>query len=788
MRPASPKFLPLLKERNIMTSRIVTWGLGLLLMCVGLALMVGGAWLILLGGSPYYLVAGSGCLVSGALICRKRRLGVSVYGGTVVGTIAWALWEVGPNFWLLLPRIGGPLVLMLFMFTPWVQRALAPASVRAVDKRLAALAAGLLLIVGGAALTWHNREASVPNSPIGRAAPVTDWADYAGNKGGTRFSAASQITPSNVSRLKVAWTYHTGDLPRGGLSPQMFEGTPLQIGDRLYLCTPHNIVIALDADKGTELWRFDPKVNPEGSYTRACRGLAFHQSSSPAAADCPRRLLVATIDGRMIAVSAATGRPCRNFGQGGEISLRTGMGEVKPGWQFNTSPPAIVGDAAIIGGFVLDNMGTDEPSGVVRAFNALDGALMWNWDAGRKRVNAALKPGESYTRSSPNAWSLFSADEKLGLVYVPTGNPSPDHFGGRRNAEMERYGSAVVALDVTTGAVRWAFQTVHHDLWDYDVASQPVLANVPVGGRLVPGLIQATKQGEIFLLDRRNGRPLAPTEEIAVPRGNVPGERYAPTQPVSHWLPSLTPPPLQEADMWGATPLDQLWCRIAFRQLRYLGRFTPPSLEKSLIFPGNNGITNWGSVAVDPDRQVLVVPTSYMPLTLKLIPRKDAPATDHIVLDGRAAISPMSGTPYAVRTERPFVSPLGMPCNAPPWGRLTAFDLKTRQILWQRPLGTTADHAPLGIPVPGVFNQGGAITTRSGLIFIGATMDNYLRAFDLESGKELWKGRLSAGGQALPMTFVSPRTGKQYVVIAAGGHAFMHTKMGDEVVAYSLGD
>jgi quinoprotein glucose dehydrogenase/quinate dehydrogenase (quinone) len=771
-----------------MMARIVTWGLGIFLICVGLALIVGGAWLVLLGGSPYYLVAGLGCMLSGALICRKRRVGVLVYGGIVAGTIAWALWEVGPDFWLLLPRIGGPLAVMLLMLTPWVQGALAPTGMRAVGKRPAVLAVVLLLVVGGLALTLDKREASVTAGQTGRAEPVTDWADYAANQAGTRFSAASQITPSNVSGLKVAWTYRTGDLPQGQPSPQMFEATPLQIGDTLYLCTPHDIVIALDADKGTERWRFDPKVDSEGVYTVACRGLAFHQSSAPAAADCPQRLLVATIDGRMIAVSAATGRRCRKFGQNGEISLRADMGAIKGGWQFNTSPPAVVGDAAIIGGFVLDNMGTDEPSGVVRAFNALDGALMWNWDAGRKVANAALKPGETYTRSSPNAWSLFSADEKLGLVYVPTGNPSPDHFGGRRNPEMERYGSSVVALDVTTGAVSWAFQTVHHDLWDYDVASQPMLADVPVGGHLVPGLIQATKQGEIFLLDRRDGRPLAPIEEIVVPRGNVPGERYAPTQPVSHWLPSLNPPPLREADMWGATPLDQLWCRIAFRRLRYLGRFTPPSFEKSVIFPGNNGIMNWGSAAFDPDRQVLVVPTSYMPLVLNLIPRKDAPAVDRIVLDGRAAISPMSGTPYAVRTERPFVSPLGVPCNAPPWGRLTAFDLKTRQVLWQRPLGTTADHAPLGIPVPGTFNQGGAMITRSGLIFIGATLDNYLRAFDLKSGKELWKGRLPAGGQAMPMTFVSPRTGKQYVVIAAGGHAFMHTTIGDNVVAYRLGD
>ena len=710
----------------------------------------------------------------------------------------WALWEVGAHFWLLLPRVGGPLVLLLYMLTPWFRRALgrdrgareggqAPFPSR--GSRTAAAVIGLLTLAAGTALAVMSSRSVARNSPPARALAEPDWADYAGSKAGTRYSPAAQITPANVAGLKVAWTYRTGDLPQnhpGSLSPQMFEATPLQIGDTLYLCTPRDIVIALDADTGKERWRHDPQVDDTGVYTMTCRGLAYHRSSMPAAADCPRRVLIATVDGRMIALNADTGRRCVGFGRNGEISLRAGLGEVAPGFHFNTSPPMIVGNAAIVGGFVLDNMATDEPSGVVRAFDALTGRKLWSWDAGLRNPNAAPGPDGGYARGSPNVWSLISADEKLGLVYLPTGNPTPDHFGGQRSPEKERYGSSVVALEAATGKLRWSFQTVHHDLWDYDVASQPVLIDLPIDGQIVPALIQGTKQGEIFLLDRRTGRTLGPVVERPVPQGNVPGERYSPTQPVSLALPSLNPPPLREADMWGATPLDQLWCRIAFRRLRYLGRFTPPSLDNSLIYPGNNGIMNWGSLAVDSERQILVVPTSYMPMTLKLIPRKEAPATDQIAIEGRGAVSPMLGTPYAVRTERPFVSPLGVPCNAPPWGRLTAIDLKTRKILWQRPLGTTADHAPLGIPVPGVFNQGGAIVARSGLVFIGATLDNYLRAFDLKNGRELWKGRLPAGGQALPMSYVSPRTGRQYVVIAAGGHQFMDTTIGDYVVAYAL--
>ncbi|WP_176593872.1 membrane-bound PQQ-dependent dehydrogenase, glucose/quinate/shikimate family [Sphingobium sp. EM0848] len=780
---------------DVMKRRLALWPLGILLVLIGLLLTGGGGWLALLGGSLYYLPTGLVCLLSGLLICRGNRLGLWLYLIVIAATLIWALAEVGLQFWLLLPRLGGPLVLGLYMMTPWVRHAFGPERTRAEQSgkarprsRAVAAAAVALVLIGGAALTLHwGTGAAQSSDPLAPQA-ATNWSDYAGNKAGQRFSPASQITPSNVGRLKVAWTYRTGDLPKDPRQPQMFEATPLQIGDTLYLCTGHNIVIALDADTGKERWRHDPRVDAKGVYTLACRGVAYHQAADPAIKACRSRILVGTIDGRMIALDAQTGQRCQDFGRNGEISLHVGLGSVKPGVQFVTSPPTIMGNIAVVGGFVLDNMGVGNPSGVVRAFDVGSGRELWSWDAGRHDPNALLKPGETYVHGSPNAWSLFSADEKLGLVYIPTGNPSPDHFGGHRSADMDRYGSSVVALDIATGKLRWSFQTVHHDLWDYDVASQPVLVDMPLNGRTVPALVQATKQGEIFLLDRRTGRSLAPVEERPVPQGHVPGERYSPTQPVSLAFPSLVPPPLREADMWGATPVDQLWCRIAFRRLNYAGRFTPPSLDNGLIFPGNNGIMNWGSVAVDAERQLMIVPTSYMPLTLKLIPRKEAPATGEIVLDGRGAISPMSGTPYAVRTERPFVSPIGLPCNAPPWGRLTAIDLRTRQILWQRPLGTTADHAPLRIPVPGVFNQGGAMVTRGGVAFIGAAMDNYLRAFDLKSGRELWKGRLPAGGQALPMSYVSPRTGKQYVVIAAGGHAFMHTTIGDYVVAYSLQD
>lgn len=762
--------------------RLLACVLGVLLLLAGALLTLGGVHLLYLGGSAYYLPAGLLHLAVGTLVCRgRRKLAAWLYGAYFIATLVWALAEAGPNFWLLLPRLGMPLGFMVLLLLPWIRRHM-----------LLAAGSAVLLVVLAASLLFHDgtgRTSVVV--PASNGGPVPDWADYGGNKAGTRFSLAGQITLDNVSRLKLAWSYRSGDLPGsrpGDFSPQMFEATPLQVDETLYLCTPRNIVIALDVDTGAERWRHDPEVDTTGVYTLACRGVAYHHADTSAPGICSSRILEATIDGRLIALDAETGNLCPDFGNGGEVSLRDGLGHVQNGFHFVTSPATIVGDVAVVGSFVLDNMAVDAPSGVVRAFDVRSGRQLWSWDAGRADPNAAPEPGETYVRGSPNAWSIFSADEKLGLVYIPTGNPAPDYYGAQRSPEMERYGSSVVALEARTGKLRWAFQTVHHDLWDFDVASQPVLVDLEVHEQTVPALFQATKQGEIFVLDRRDGSPIGPVEERPVPSGDVEGERYSPTQPKPFALPSLVPPPLIEADMWGGSLLDQLWCRIEFRKLRYEGYFTPPATVRTLAFPGNNGIMNWGSLAVDTRRGVLVVPSSYMASTLQLIPRAQAPDTKNIVLDGRAAISPMSGTPYAVRTERPFGSPFGVPCNAPPWGRLAAIDYVNHRILWSRPLGTSVDHAPLRIPVPGVFNQGGPLITAGGLVFIGATMDDYLRAFDLGSGKEVWKARLPAGGQATPMSYVSRRTGKQYVVIAAGGHQFMQTTIGDYVVAYALED
>ena len=767
----------------------------LLLLAVGSWLTFGGAWLVSLGGSFYYLLAGLVTLAVAQLVWRTRLLGLWLYLGLVVATLFWALAEVGFEFWLLLPRLGMPMglaVLLLIAFWPAMAGS-ANASVRWASIGVVAGLAGVLAVAFAGSNAVVSTPGMAPAIPATASADTDDasqWRDYGGTKAGTRYVPADQINRDNVRQLEVAWSYRSGDLPEAypqAHNAYSFQATPLKVDDSLFFCSPRNIVIALDADTGRERWRHDPKVDASSVYMLSCRGVSYHESVN-SKASCSQRVLVATLDARMIALDAQTGALCPDFGEGGEVSLLEGLGEVKPGYYSVTSPPTIIGDVAVVGGFVLDNMSTDEPPGLVRGYDVTSGKQLWVWDTGRADEAGPWQPREAHTRSSPNAWSLFSADEALGLIYVPTGNATPDYYGGHRSEAQGRYASSVVALEMDTGAVRWAFQTVHHDLWDYDVASQPVLVDLTIEGEAVPALVQPTKHGEIFLLDRRNGKPLADVEEQPAPRGEMPGEYYSPTQPASVGMPSLTPPPITEKDMWGATALDQLWCRINFRQLRYEGKFTPPGLDRSLSWPGNNGVMNWGSVSVDESRQLMAVGSSYMPLLVQLIPRDQAPEGEQISFDKRGVpISPQMGTPYAVSTERPFMSPLGVPCNAPPWGRLSLIDLNSRELLWQRPLGTTSDVAPLGIAMPGAFLQGGSIITQSGLVFIAAAQDDYLRAFDIETGEELWKGRLPAGGQATPMSFVSA-TGKQYIVIAAGGHQYMQTTIGDHVVAFSLPD
>jgi quinoprotein glucose dehydrogenase len=397
--------------------------------------------------------------------------------------------------------------------------------------------------------------------------------------------------------------------------------------------------------------------------------------------------------------------------------------------------------------------------------------------------------GETYTAGTPNVWSLSAVDENLNLVFVPTGNASPDIWGGKRRPFDDQYSTAIVALDLATGRPRWTFQAVHHDLWDYDIPAQPVLVDLPIGGETRPALIQITKTGDIFVLDRRTGEPIVPVTECAVPQGAAPGDYTSKTQPFSAM--TVRGPPLTEASMWGITPLDQLWCRIRFREARYEGLFTPPGERPTINYPGSIGAASWGGIGIDRSRNILVSNNNSIAYYMQLISRAQAPEETRAIHDPTSyEWLPMEQTPYVARIH-PFLGPFDIPCNQPPWGRIQAFDLVTGRSLWNHSIGTARDSGPFGIrtflPVSiGTPTQGGPITTAGGLTFIAATADNYLRAFDTQTGHELWRGRLPAGGQATPMTFMSPKSGRQFVVVSAGGHPALRTTRGDYVVAFAL--
>jgi quinate dehydrogenase (quinone) len=764
---------------------------GLLLILVALPLMWLGVQLVAAGGSPYYAPAGIALAASGLLYVLRRGAGLTLLLLTVLATVPWALWEAGLDFWPLFARLFAPVVLLVI--GALVAMGL-PKDARFTGRP--GVVAGIAGVVALLFVAGMFREHGVirPAAPAGLspvAADADDWSHYGRTAGGTRFAPAAQITPENVGELRRAWTLRTGDAGIGELLSED-QNTPLQVGDTLFACTRNNRVFALDVDTGAVRWRFDPKPVPPPLWRR-CRSLGYHARAAedaPADRSCPRRILMTTIDNRLIALDAATGRLCPGFGKDGTVDLAHQMGPLKPGYLIPSSGPTVIGRIAMVGAWVFDNQEVAEPSGVVRAYDVETGALVWAWDMGAPDRIGAPPEGEIYTPGTPNMWSVPSFDAKLGLVYLPMGNQTPDFWGADRSAAAEKYSAAVVALDITTGRPRWVYRTVLHDLWDYDVPAQPVLYDLPDGkGGITPLLVQITKQGDIFLLDRRNGRPVSPVTLQRVPQGGQSGEALSPVQPRSTGMPSIGNATLVERDMWGATPLDQLVCRLTFRRARYEGLFTPVTTDRwTLQFPGYYGGMNWGSAAINHANDYLIVNDLRLGILLRLVPQADVakakvPPGDH---DG---IGPQTGAPYAINRES-FVSPLAVPCQKPPFGTMTAIDLKTRKIVWQRPLGTLRDTGPLGvatgldIPI-GMPSIGGAVTTASGLVFFAGTQDFYLRAIDVRDGRELWKVRLPVGAQATPMTYVSPRTGRQYVVVSAGGARRSPVK-GDYLIAYAL--
>jgi quinoprotein glucose dehydrogenase len=761
----------------------------LLLLLTGLGMALPGAWLVLLGGSLYYLIAGALIVACAVLVLRRSAFAVTLYWITFLGTLVWSLWEVGLDGWALMPRL-------VYLFVGGLWLLLARGSIRRAPA--VAVVMAVLGISGAVFFASLNHTVSA-QTPVASAAAPGEWTHYGNSEGGSRYSPLDQITPANAGRLEQAWVYHTGLFTSDKHSAHQLELTPLMVDGMLYGCNAHSALFAVDPVTGKEVWRHDTRIDADAGGRGVCRGVSFFRAPQ-GTAECATRLLVGTVDNKLIAVDAKTGATCHSFGQDGSVDLSEGLG-LEPatrGWTNPTSPPAIVHGTAVIGAFIVDNFSTRVPPGVIRGYDAVTGQLKWAFDPGKPDNQSPPAPGATYTLSTPNSWTVFSGDEALGLVYVPMGNGSPDYWGLQRTPETDRFSTAVVALDADTGKVRWVFQAVHHDLWDYDLAAQPVLIDYPSANGKVPALIQATKTGQIFVLDRRTGKPLTKVEEKPVPPSSIAGEKISPTQPYSTGMPDFSGPTLTEADMWGITPFDQLYCRIKFRKATYQGMYTPLRFGASIRTPGELGGIDWGSVSVDEGRNILVVNSNLMADWDELISREQADR-EHLFTsrDPRSKGAPrspyrgaaMEGTPYGLHFDG-FRTWLGIPCQRPPYGYLTAVDLPTGKVVWQKPLGNASNSGPWGIPLGlpfllGTPNIGGSIVTRGGVIFIGATQDQYFRAVEEASGKVLWEVKLPAGGHATPMTYLG-RDGKQYVLIAAGGQGSFGTGTGDSLIAYRL--
>ena len=787
--------------------------LGALIGLIGITLFLGGLRLAAIGGSWYYFLAGAGLIAAAVPLMLGHVLGAWIYFAVFLATLLWALWEVGiSNGWALVPRLVGPLVLLLLVVLAF------PVLDRAHGKRhrlhgAGAWAAFTALLLIAVAIANRPDDPGLMPTPIETAMgdpslfeAGADWPAYGATYAARRYSPLTEITRDNVGQLERAWVYRTGDLPEEKWGA---ETTPIKVGDTVYLCSARNILIALDAATGEERWRYDPQVSDDWiPYTAACRGVTYHARPGASATEaCATRIIEGTLDGRLVAVDARTGQPCADFGDNGSVDIKQGMGEVIPGMVSITSPPVVVRGVIVTGHQVLDGQTLEAPSGVIQGFDVVTGALRWAWDMTRPEWRGLPPAGQEFTRGTPNMWTMATGDEELGLVYLPMGNSAVDYWSGTRTPEEDEYTAALVALDATTGRPRWHFRTVNVDVWDYDLGSQPTLVDFPTPTGVVPAVILASKQGEMYVFDRRTGEPLHGIAQHFVPGGGVEPVRRATTQPFSSYH-SLRKPDLTERDMWGMSLIDQMFCRIQFREAVYEGIYTPPTVDRRWIqYPGYNGGSDWGGIAVDPVRGIIVANYNDMPNYNRLVTRQEADRLgwrprgpqgqdDRGEVRGgslsgaEGAGDPQAGAPYAIDVNAGWRLPFtGLLCKEPPYGGIRAIDMRTGRTIWDRPFGSARRNGPWGIPTMlplriGTPNNGGAVLSAGGLIFIAATTDNLIRAIDIETGETVWSDVLPAGGQANPMMYEA--NGRQFLVIMTGGHHFMETPRGDHVIAYAL--
>jgi len=777
--------------------------LAIFIALIGIVLTAGGAWLLFLGGSPYYVIAGIALLASAWFLFRGKVIGVWIYCGLFILSAVWGFAESRGDAWAMVPWLVAPLVLLVaaLLVMPTLMRAENRWKIAGGGIVLSVLFVAVSFAVLGA--TGGKAAAALPSprspgmgDPSGLATGA-DWPAYGGTGAARRYSPLTQITPENVGKLEKVWEVHTGGMPTSADYKKLYgtENTPLKVGNLLYTCTAKNVVAAIDAATGKPVWRYDPKVPDEWiPYTTACRGVVYYKVPGAAAdAPCAGRIIEGTLDSRLIALDALTGRPCADFNGTGQQDTKIGMGWVSPGSASINSAPTIVRGIIVVPHQILDGQCRCAPSGVIQGFDAKTGKLAWAWDMMHPDWTGYPPAGQTWARGTPNSWTTSSGDEKLGLVFVPMGNAANDYISTGRTPQENRFATSIVAIDVTSGKPRWSFQAVKKDVWDYDFGSEPTLIDY----RGTPALVVSSKQGDLYILDRATGRTLSPVGSVAAPQGGVEPQERAPRQIVSLWH-TLRKPDLRESDMWGMSPIDQMFCRIQYRQADYRGYFTPPRPDRFTVqYPGYNGGTDWGGISVDPVRGVIVANYNDMPNYVKLVPRAEANrlgikprfASKQLSLSSHQ-IDPQWGAPYAIKVNAGWRVPYTkLMCKRPPYGGIRAIDISTGKTIWDRPFGTARRNGPFNIPtlLPftiGTPNNGGAVTTASGLVFVAAATDDLLHAIDLKTGKTLWTSTLPAGGQASPIVY--EQNGREFVVVFAGGHHFMETPMGDSIVAYAL--
>lgn len=772
-----------------------------------LILYFGGTYLLYLDGSSYYLIAGILLLISGIYLFKNKLLGAKIFAGIFVYTLIWTIWEVGDRYWGWIPRVATIAVFALFitLLLPYIEQGVS----KKISRILTALVILCFVIAG--ALAWFPHysifdQKQIPDKAFAQyhsdsQQPAEDWRYYGRDAYGTRFSPINQITPENINQLKQVWVTRTGDMPPVDKKNKWAaQTTPIKVNDALYLCTATNNMLKLDARTGKKIWEYNHNLAYEKlPSTAVCRGVTFYTSRViPENEICHEKVIEGTLDMQLIAVDAKTGKTCPQFGTNGRVNLLEGIGHTVPGFMAVTSPPPVVNGIIVVNHKVQDNQRRTAPSGVIRAYDVDTGSLKWAWDVRQPNRHGLPPKGETYSRGTPNSWTVMTVDEKLNTVYVPTGSSAPDYYSALRTEEENQISTAVVALDAQTGIKKWSFQTVHKDAWDYDLGSQATLMDYKdQSGKTVPALIMPTKRGQTFVLNRITGKPISKVIERPAPASVISDDIRSKTQPWSVDIPRLGFSDLTESKMWGISPIDQMLCRIKYRQAYYVGEFTPPTVNKPWIqYPGFNGGSDWGSIAYNPKNGILIANWSNTPMYNQLVARAKADQEGILPMDDpkfsakkNGSIAAMAESPYAVNVQ-PFYAPItNVLCNEPPYGMVTAINMNTKKVIWQKPLGTAEHNGPFGLPtyLPiniGTPNNGGPIITDGGVAFVGAATDNRLHAFDSKTGKSIWSAKLPAGGQATPMTYSID--GEQYVVIVAGGHYFMQTPPGDYVVAFKL--